>query len=92
MDQILTVLSALPKVSIKVLEKHYNISTKQVMNAEEKGATKIQWENVQSGKWDFWYFNSVIIVKLVVRIATEGCLVVEIKKDSERDSWFMKII
>lgn len=61
------------------------------MSAEREGAKMKQWENIgQNGKWNFWYFNSLIIVKLLIRFATDGNFVVRYK---EREwTWLMDVL
>lgn len=55
------------------------------MNAGGGEAKMKHWENTgQNGKWNFWYFNNLIIVKLCNR--PDFCGGVG-RKESERDSW-----
>lgn len=48
------------------------------MNAEGKGAERKQWENIgQNGKWNFWYFNNLIIVEILTGFTTDRNFSVE---------------
>lgn len=61
------------------------------MNAEGEVAKTKQWENIgQNGKWNFWYFNSLIIVKLLIGFATDRNFVVGY--EGREWTWLMDVL